>query len=291
MNITSLQTFLAIVETGSLVRASHKMNVTQSTVTARLKALEEDIGQVLLNRQKSGTTLTPAGTKFLRYAKIMTGIWRQAKFETGMPAGFDAVCAFGCDTELWHSSGQQFFDSVTSNHKNIALSVQQGSSSELEEWLSAGVIDVVITFEAVARGNQTVHELSPEELVLYADRPGAPMKFDPNYIFVDHGADFRQQHAQAYHDAYIARISFDSAIWALEHLLRSSGTAYLPRALAASYVDAGQLFEVQDAPVFFRKKCMVVNDSIADNWSWFPTVVAEVSGKQSQRDTLGNNSR
>ena len=94
MNIVSLQTFLAIIETGSLVRASQKMNVTQSTVTARLKALEDEVGQVLLNRQKSGTTLTPAGSKFQRYARIMTGIWRQAKFETGMPAGFDAVCAF-----------------------------------------------------------------------------------------------------------------------------------------------------------------------------------------------------
>ena len=45
MNIISLQTFLAIVETGSLVRASKKMNVTQSTVTARLKTLEEELGQ------------------------------------------------------------------------------------------------------------------------------------------------------------------------------------------------------------------------------------------------------
>ena len=62
MNIVSLQTFLAIVETGSLVRASQKMNVTQSTVTARLKTLEDEIGQVLLNRQKSGTTLTPAAS-------------------------------------------------------------------------------------------------------------------------------------------------------------------------------------------------------------------------------------
>jgi DNA-binding transcriptional LysR family regulator len=36
MNLTSLQTFLAILETGSLVRAADKLNVTQSTVTARL---------------------------------------------------------------------------------------------------------------------------------------------------------------------------------------------------------------------------------------------------------------
>ncbi len=86
MNITALQTFLAIVDTGNLVRASQKLNVTQSTVTARLKSLEDELGQQLLNRQKSGTTLTPAGTKLLRYARIMTGLWRQARYETGLPA-------------------------------------------------------------------------------------------------------------------------------------------------------------------------------------------------------------
>ena len=53
MNITSLKTFLAIVETGSLVRASEKLHVTQSTVTARLKTLEDELGQILLTRQKS----------------------------------------------------------------------------------------------------------------------------------------------------------------------------------------------------------------------------------------------
>ena len=61
MNLTSLQTFLAILETGSLVRAADKLNVTQSTVTARLKTLEEELGQVLINRQKSGATLRRPG--------------------------------------------------------------------------------------------------------------------------------------------------------------------------------------------------------------------------------------
>ncbi|MEM7236781.1 MAG: LysR family transcriptional regulator, partial [Pseudomonadota bacterium] len=36
MNLASIQTFVAIVETGSLVRASQRLNVTQSTVTVRL---------------------------------------------------------------------------------------------------------------------------------------------------------------------------------------------------------------------------------------------------------------
>ena len=134
MNITALQTFLAIVDTGSLVRASQVLHVTQSTVTARLKSLEDEIGQQLLNRQKSGTTLTPAGTRLLGYARIMTGLWRQAKYETSLPAGLASICTFGCDRELWHGLGHVFFDQVISEHPEMALAVRQGSARDLEAW-------------------------------------------------------------------------------------------------------------------------------------------------------------
>ena len=85
MTIVNLQTFLSIVETGSLVRASEQLNVTQSTVTARLKSLEEALGSQLLNRDKSGVSLTPAGAKlmldFFRIPAVYG--WMQQRETTG----------------------------------------------------------------------------------------------------------------------------------------------------------------------------------------------------------------
>ncbi len=280
MNIVALQTFLAIIETGSLVRASEKMNVTQSTVTARLKTLEEELGQVLLNRQKSGISLTPAGTKLLRYARIMTGLWRQAKYETSLPAGLEAVCNFGCDRELWHGAGRRFFNGVNADHPEIAISVQQGQSSQLQDWLSAGTVDVILTFEAIAKGSQTIYELPPEALILYSDRSDSPVTGDPEYTFVDHGAEYRQMHAEAFHAAVIARVNFDSSWWALTYILDNSGSAYLPEVLARPYLEDGRLFKVKDAPVFHRKNCLVVNDTVARNWSWFPGLIERLMGRE-----------
>lgn len=273
MNIVSLKTFLAIVETGSLVRASQKMHVTQSTVTARLKTLEDEIGQVLLNRQKSGATLTPAGAKLLGYARIMTGLWRQAKFDTALPEGLNAVCTFGCDRELWHGPGRRFFYDILSEHPEIALSVHQGSAQDLETWLLEGLVDVILTYEAVARGNHTIHELPVERLVLYSSRPDAHVVGDPGYIFVDHGEDYRRSHAESYHDADVARINFDSSWWALQFILDNGGSAYLPEALANQFLRSRRIFPVVDAPVYTRKKCLVVNDTAALNWNWFPSLV------------------
>lgn len=274
MNITSLQTFLAIVETGSLVRASHKMNVTQSTVTARLKTLEDELGQQLLNRNKSGTTLTPAGTKLLRYARIMTGLWRQAKHETALPSGLDSICTFGCDRELWHGPGRAFFNGVVSGHPEMAVSVMQGGGRDLDTWLNEGMADVILTYDSIARGNQTVHPLPPEDLVLYSNRPDTPIDCDPLYIFVDHGEEYRRQHDEVYHNAGVARISFDSSWWALQCMLDRGGSAYLPRALAAPYAKDDRLHVAHSAPVFTRKKNLIVNDTAAQNWNWFSPLVA-----------------
>ena len=279
MNLTALQTFLAIVDTGSLVRASHKLNVTQSTVTARLKTLEEALGQTLLIRKKSGTTLTPAGTKLLRYARIMTGLWRQARYETSLPAGLQSVCTFGCAPDLWPGPGKAFFEGVTSGHPEMAVSVLRGNEEELNTWLASGMVDAILTFGTTTSGDQTAHPLPPEQLRLYSNRPDTPIKADPNYIFVDHGEEYRRQHGESYHDAGIARISFDASEWALHHLLARGGSAYLPQSLAQPHVESGQLYELSDAPVYTRKKTLIVRDSAANNWKWFLPLVAQLSGQ------------
>lgn len=277
MNLSALQTFLAIVDTGSLVRASQALNVTQSTVTARLKTLEETLGQQLLIRQKSGTTLTPAGTKLLRYARTMSGLWRQAQYETALPDGLASLCTFGCDPELWHGPGHAFFRGVADGHPDIAVSVHQGRARVLESWLAEGRVDVILTYEPVARGAQSIHPLPAEELMLYSDRPDTPIDNDPLYIFVDHGADYRRQHDEAYHHAGVARISFDSSLWALQHILDRGGSAYLPRALAEPYQARGQLYLSSQAPIFTQSKALIVNDLAANSWSWFAPLVDQLA--------------
>lgn len=273
MNIVSLRTFLAIVETGSLVRASEKMNVTQSTVTARLRTLEDEVGQSLLRRNKSGATLTPAGTKLLRYAEIMVGLWRQARLETSLPAGTDSVCNFGCHIDLWASCGKSFCHSVTRVEPKMGVSILQGSRDELEMWLGSGLVDVILTYEPGLRGNQTVHALRVEDIVLYTTRAGSPIRHDPRYVYIEHGDEFRARHAAVYSDADTARVTFGCATWGLEYLLEHGGSAYFSRDLAHEHLRNGRLFEVDGAPVFLRKRYLVVNDDAVGSWGWIGPMI------------------
>ncbi len=275
MNIIGLQTFVSIVENGSLVRASEQLNVTQSTVTARLRTLEQELGATLLHRQKSGVTLTASGTKLLGYAEIMIGLWRQARQETAPPLGTESVCNFGCDPDLWPDLGKRIFDEMNGGNPRMALSVWQGDPAELYRMLGAGLLDVALSYRLAAPGDQTVHRLPPDDLALFATEPDRPLRFDPGYIYVDLGAEFRTQHALAFSDAGTARVTFGSAIWALHYMLERGGAAYLPRRLALPQVQAGRLFAMPGAPTFQRNIFLIVNPHAASRWTWMPDLIGK----------------
>lgn len=268
MNLSALQTFVAIVETGSLVRASERLHVTQSTVTMRLKALESELGQRLLNRQKSGVTLTPAGTKLLSYAQIMLGLWRQAKLEAGLPRGVNMICNFGCMPDLWPLSGKRIFDMIRTRHPDIALSVYHGSPEVLDRWMAAGQIDLCLTRDPTARKGQVVLALPGDDLALYSDRPDTPVRSGTNYIFVDYGEEFRRSHGQEYHDAGTARTTFNTPGAALDFLLEVGGSVYLPQSLIAARPDAAGLHEIREAPLFSLGTYLLLPEAARATWGW-----------------------
>src|SRR5215469_14761126 len=123
MNQAELATFLAVAELRSLARAAQRLNVTQSTVTSRLDSLEAKLGQKLLHRRKSGTELTSAGFKFIRYAELLTQLWRQANYEIGLPKGFTGVCNVACYFDLWEELGARFLDYVHRRSPEVAVAV------------------------------------------------------------------------------------------------------------------------------------------------------------------------
>ena len=67
MDIELARTFLEIVSTGSFIKAADRLHVAQTTVSARVRLLEQQLGRPLFVRNKAGASLTPAGEQFLRY--------------------------------------------------------------------------------------------------------------------------------------------------------------------------------------------------------------------------------
>lgn len=68
-DLTDLRVFIAVAEEGSVSRGAQRCHLAASTVSLRIKGLEEAIGTALLQRQSRGVGLSPAGHVMLDHAR------------------------------------------------------------------------------------------------------------------------------------------------------------------------------------------------------------------------------
>jgi len=78
-----LQAFAAVVEQRSFSRAANSLFLSQPTVSAHIKSLENELGVLLFDRGRQEYVLTPAGEALYRYARDMLDLRARALAEIG----------------------------------------------------------------------------------------------------------------------------------------------------------------------------------------------------------------
>lgn len=271
MNLAEIQTFLAVVETRSLIRAAERLNVTQSTVTTRIDSLEERLGQRLLHRAKSGTELTSAGFKFQRYAELFTQLWGQAQYEVGLPQGFTGVCNVGCYVDLWEGIGERFLHHVRTRHPDVAVAIWPGDQANIDRWLTTGLVDMAFCYAPQARSPFAIREVGQDRFVRVAFEPPAGEP-GAGYVYVDYGPQLRRDHAVLFARESPSAITLASARWAIDYLSRMGGSAYLPKRHARHFSPPGRI--VTDAPELEQTIALVENTSVTRQWPWLDEALA-----------------
>jgi len=89
MEISQLEIFIAVAETGSITKAAAKLLRVPSNVSTRVQQLERELGVQLLIRDKRQSSLSADGELFLEYARNIIDMTNEAKnFSTrGEPRG------------------------------------------------------------------------------------------------------------------------------------------------------------------------------------------------------------
>lgn len=87
MDTSLLRVFHAVAETGSVAAAAEHLHCVRSNISARLKALEEDLGTTLFVRGARGMTLNPAGKLLLDYTRRILALTDEARIVLRNSAG------------------------------------------------------------------------------------------------------------------------------------------------------------------------------------------------------------
>lgn len=90
MEYADLRVLEIVARHGSMNRAAAELHTVQSNVTARIRALEEQVGTALFERSRRGVVLTAAGQRLLPYAARLAALLREAReaaCDDGTPRG------------------------------------------------------------------------------------------------------------------------------------------------------------------------------------------------------------
>jgi LysR family transcriptional regulator, hydrogen peroxide-inducible genes activator len=69
LNLRDLRYFVTVAETGHFGRAAQRCHVSQPTLSAQIKKLEDELGSTLIERRPRAASLTESGTRALEHAR------------------------------------------------------------------------------------------------------------------------------------------------------------------------------------------------------------------------------
>ena len=250
MDVILARTFLIVAETGSFVDAARKMNVTQSTVSARIKGLEDQLGRPLFARSKHGAELTGAGELFQKHALAMVRVWQQAQLQVSLADQHPEHVSVGAPLSLWSGFLLKWASRIRIQVPGIAVSATAGPSQTLNQRLIEGTLDLAVMYRPSPPPGLTIEHLFDEEFILVSSIKGSPKRGTNSYLLVDWGPDFLHDHAAAFPEHANPAINLDLGPMSLDYLLANECSGYFPARMVRGLIARGRVREPKRARKF-----------------------------------------
>jgi LysR family transcriptional regulator, low CO2-responsive transcriptional regulator len=253
VTISLLRTFVTVVRTGSVTRASEELVVTQSSVSGALAALSKEMGERLVERDGRGLRPTAAGAAFLPHAeRVLASLEdagaavREAADPTRRRLRLAATttAAEHLVPTLWKSFRQR--------HADVDLSLEVGNRAVLNRLLDQDQADVGIGGRPVERRLRGIPFLENDFVVITApDDPRVrrgPVPLDElagvTWLVREPGSGSREVSADLFAGGAIARpklatIGSDGAI--KRSVALGLGVALISRRAVEAELDDGTL--------------------------------------------------
>ena len=184
-----LQSFVAIVETGSFTRAGERMHLTQSTISQQMRRLEQQLGCPLLDRSGRQVVTTSQGETLLGLARRILGLLAQAGDRVGeaslpLRLGVPEDFAAGAMTAVLAAFARQY--------PEVRLEVQSDLSHALWQAFEAGELDLALIKQGRGQGEPIARWREPLAWVDSRDWPAGERDPVPLVVFPNEGLYRRQ---------------------------------------------------------------------------------------------------
>lgn len=261
MDIDELKTFLEVYRTRHFGQAAENLYISQSTVSARIRQLEQNLGVSLFTRDRNNIQLTSAGKKLLIYAESILTSWTRARFEIGSEDEGQTPFVIGGVPSLWDINLQELLNYLHESLPDIAIYAETHSAEIFLRRLYEQTMDMAFIFDAPQSTDLEIIEVAHVPLVLVSSYTGLSINevFTKQYVLVDWGTSFATSHARFFRDVAPPSIRISLGRIAKNYIISQGGSAYLPEPYISEQIDNDLLHYVKDAPVIDRVAYAVFN--------------------------------
>jgi DNA-binding transcriptional LysR family regulator len=259
MDVPRLEAFLEVARLGSMRAAARSLHLGQPALSARIVALEDELGARVFERTKRGVRLTLAGRALVPHAeRALEAIDAGRSAVSQVEQGDDGELVIAAASAINASVVPELVARFRRYHPGVHLYVHTGQPERIVELVAFGSAQLGLLREAApARDPRlTVTPLYEESLLLMA-RPEHPFVAegpiplrrlaDATLVSYDRGSDDYEATQSLLREAGVTPygvIEVDSVDTARRLTERGLGVAFLPSTTAAPEIEARRLVSV-----------------------------------------------
>ncbi|MFT4194073.1 LysR substrate-binding domain-containing protein [Ottowia sp.] len=158
IDLTSLQLFVAVCETGSIGRAAEREFIAASAVSKRLSDLESGLGTALLYRHARGVDLTPAGQSLLHHARaVLFGLEQMQSELSEYADGVRGHVRVHASISAIVQFLPEDLGSFVRQYPSVKIDLQEQLSSDVVRAVREGAADLgICNASALAQGGEAL---------------------------------------------------------------------------------------------------------------------------------------
>lgn len=278
MDASDLRVFEAVARLGGMNRAAQALNTVQSNVTARVRALEAELGAPLFDRHSRGVALTAAGQRLLPYAgkvaHLLDDAARAAR-DDGTPSGVLTVGTLETTAALRLAEPLARF---AAEWPDVDLVVRTGTTAELIDMVLERRVEGAFVAGPVSHPELREDPAFREELAVFSGRDLTSLdalagRRDLKLIVLRAGCSYRQRLEQvlARRGVVSTRLLEFGTLEAIFNCVAAGiGITLLPRQLAGGVGSADRVVvhplpstEAMVRTVFIRRRDAFVSSALS----------------------------
>lgn len=166
MNFRTLQYFLAVAEEKNITRAAARLYISQQSLSGHIARLEDELGVKLFDRAGE-MKLSYAGERLRLLAERVCALEKEIRLEAAdISRGRRAKLCVGVSFTCGRAVLPFILPRFAAARPDTEITLMEGNSAELNEWLGAGRIDVMIDYAPISTPGAKVVPILRERLLL-----------------------------------------------------------------------------------------------------------------------------